>query len=573
MPTVAEILALDVLQHGLPEVVAGRDGLENEVRWVHISEVPDIAHLLRGGEIVLTTGIALPSERDGLVRLLTELARASAAGVIVELGRRFSHALPASAITAANRLHLPLVELHREVPFVSVTEAAHSLIFESQLTDLRIADQVSSTFMELSLEGASTTEILARVARLTRRIVVLENLAHQPLAIDTAGLDARDLLLTWDDSARRVASTGSTAFDPATGWLVTPVGARGQVWGRLVLVCQEQPSRVDEMTVERASAALALNHLIEQDGSSVERLAHGSLLADILTHARPVADTATTAAALGVPLDRGRFVGLVLRMSTAEHVPTGQVRQLSDMAATVAERCQLRAITGRLSDRAVGMLIALETRHQPDEVIDQYVQMLRQRAGSPGRVIAEIDFVVAAGPAVTGAVQARRTLQDANMMAEAALTKARVRPWYSIRDLELRGLFQLLQGNPTLAAFIEARIGPLLDYDSRHGSKLITVLESYLRNGGNKSVTATESHLSRPVLYRRLSLIQRITDVDLEEPESRLSLHAALVAYKTLSSRTSNTYGTLVREFEAAVAQYLVSTGPGNDQIRCLDMT
>jgi PucR family transcriptional regulator, purine catabolism regulatory protein len=544
MPTVAEILALDVLQHGLPEVVAGRDGLENEVRWVHISEVPDIAHLLRGGEIVLTTGIALPSERDGLVMLLTELARASAAGVIVELGRRFSHSLPAPAITAANRLHLPLVELHREVPFVSVTEAAHSLIFESQLTDLRLADQVSSTFMELSLEGASTTEILARVARLTRRIVVLENLAHQPLAIDTAGLDARDLLLTWDDSARRVTSTGSTTFDPATGWLVTPVGARGQVWGRLVLVCQEQPSRVDEMTLERASAALALNHLIEQDGSSVQRLAHGSLLTDILTHARPVADTATTAAALGVPLDRGRFVGLVLRLSTAEHVPTGQVRQLSDMAATVAERCQLRAITGRLSDRAVGVLLALENRHQPDEVIDQYVQLLRQRAGSAGSA-GSADFVVAAGPVVSGAIQARRTLQEANMMAEAALTKAPVRPWYSISDLELRGLFQLLQGNPTLAAFIEARIGPLLDYDSRHGSKLIAVLEVYLRNGGNKSLTATESHLSRPVLYRRLSLIQRITNVDLEEPESRLSLHAALVAYETLSARTSGRRGTL----------------------------
>jgi PucR family transcriptional regulator, purine catabolism regulatory protein len=218
------------------------------------------------------------------------------------------------------------------------------------------------------------------------------------------------------------------------------------------------------------------------------------------------------------------------------------------MAATVAERCQLRAITGRLSDRAVGVLLALENRHQPDEVIDQYVQMLRQRAGSAGsagRATAEIDFVVAAGPVVTGAIQARRTLQEANMMAEAALTKTRVRPWHSIRDLELRGLFQLPQGNPTLAAFIEARIGPLLDYDSRHGSQLITVLESYLRNGGNKSLTATESHLSRPVLYRRLSLIQRITNVDLEEPESRLSLHAALVAYETLSARTSNTSGTL----------------------------
>jgi purine catabolism regulator len=44
-------------------VVAGADRLGTPVRWVHAIELADVAHLLRGGELVLTTGIALPVRR------------------------------------------------------------------------------------------------------------------------------------------------------------------------------------------------------------------------------------------------------------------------------------------------------------------------------------------------------------------------------------------------------------------------------------------------------------------------------------------------------------------------------
>jgi hypothetical protein len=39
------------------------------VRWVHVSELADIATLLRGGELVLTTGIALPSAAANALHL------------------------------------------------------------------------------------------------------------------------------------------------------------------------------------------------------------------------------------------------------------------------------------------------------------------------------------------------------------------------------------------------------------------------------------------------------------------------------------------------------------------------
>src|SRR5262245_39062556 len=60
LPTLAEILEMPTVARGRPEVVAARKALDNQVRWVHVSELEDIAELLHGGELILTTGIALP---------------------------------------------------------------------------------------------------------------------------------------------------------------------------------------------------------------------------------------------------------------------------------------------------------------------------------------------------------------------------------------------------------------------------------------------------------------------------------------------------------------------------------
>lgn len=44
------------------------------MRWAHVAEVADIAHLLRGGELVLTTGVALPDDGPSLARYVADLA-------------------------------------------------------------------------------------------------------------------------------------------------------------------------------------------------------------------------------------------------------------------------------------------------------------------------------------------------------------------------------------------------------------------------------------------------------------------------------------------------------------------
>jgi PucR family transcriptional regulator, purine catabolism regulatory protein len=130
-PTVATILALDAVQAGRPRVVAGAgrlDGrLDGPVRWVHAIEMADAARLLRGGELVLTTGIALPDDPPSLDAYVGGLAGVGVSAVAVEpCSPRNQPAPPprpaegpaaaAGPVTAASRPGWPLRCSSRSAP-------------------------------------------------------------------------------------------------------------------------------------------------------------------------------------------------------------------------------------------------------------------------------------------------------------------------------------------------------------------------------------------------------------------------------------------------------------------------
>src|SRR5215469_11775262 len=116
MITLREVLDLDVVRRGQPQVMAAADRLDVPVRWVHAAELTDIGPLLRGGELLLSTGIALPDSAAGLAEYVSGLAGAGVTGLAIELGRRYTGTLPAALVGAAEAHGLPLIAFGREVP-------------------------------------------------------------------------------------------------------------------------------------------------------------------------------------------------------------------------------------------------------------------------------------------------------------------------------------------------------------------------------------------------------------------------------------------------------------------------
>ncbi|GAA4209347.1 PucR family transcriptional regulator [Microbispora amethystogenes] len=544
LPTVADVLALDTVRRGKPRVVAGGDRLDTRVRWVHVGEVHDIAHLLRGGELVLTTGVALPDEPGSLADYIGELAEVGASGLVVELGRRFVRELPRAVVTAAEEHGLPLVTLARETPFVQITESVHARIIDSQLQELRASEQLHEVFTELSVEGASPGEVLNQVVRFSGRPALLENLAHQVLACDAAGGDTGTVLANWEARSRAVMPSGRTAYDAAAGWLVTMVGARGQDWGRLILLCDGPPGPRDIVLAERAATTLALGRLLERHQESLERQAHGTILTGILTHAYADPDEAAARArAVGVPLTGRRLVSAVIRLpSPAGPVPAGTVAagavpagtalgeqarlgELAEAGAAACREAKLPALVGALDQSSVGVLLPLPPRTAAETALGVLAERLRAGFVTP--------FVLAAGSVVESIKDVRRSFLEAEQVAEVAVRRPDGRPFYRLPDLRLRGLLHLLRDDARLQTFAERELGALLAHDAQRHGDLTRILRVYLDSGRNKAVAAQKAHLSRPAFYDRLRRLERVLDIDLDDVESCLSLHVALLALET----------------------------------------
>lgn len=539
-PTVREVIALDPVRHGEPRVAAGEEGLDRPVRWVHAAEIPDIAALLRGGELVLTTGIGLPGHDAGLRTFIGELAEVGVAGLVVELGRRYPGQVPKVMVGAANRCGLPLVELRRVTPFVRITEAVHALIVDAQLTELRATEEIHQRFTELSVEGAEPAEVVRQAAGLAGCPVVLENLARQVLAYDPAGARAESLLDGWEQHSRRIRPARRTAYDPDAGWLVTTVGARGHDWGRLLLRWAPPPGGAPPpvrltILLERAASTLALGRLIRRDADGLERQLHQTLLTALLDHTRPVDEVALRARALGVTLHRRHLVGVVVRYRCDEPVGGDLQVRLRDLAEAVGQAVRdagLGGLASVIDDNSVGLLLALRAAAEEDRALTAFATALRRlRPGAAVPPEGASPVLVAAGSGVDTLLQARRSLVEARQVAEAARRARREVPVFRLPHVGLPGLLHLLRDEPRLQTFVERELGPVLAYDAEHPrDQLLGTLRAYLDSGRNKSAAAGLTHLSRPAFYERLARLARILDTDLDSVEACLSLHVALLA-------------------------------------------
>ncbi|MDY7105546.1 MAG: PucR family transcriptional regulator ligand-binding domain-containing protein [Actinomycetota bacterium] len=538
LPTVEDVLALPEVRAGSPRVVAGARGLGRPVRWLHVSEVTDIGKLLVGRELILMTGVALPEDPTDLGAYVHELDDAGASGLVVELGRRYDE-LPVSLVVAADRRGLPLVALRREVRFVSITEAVHAMIVDEQVQRLTFADRVHHEFVQLSTEGATASEVVTRAAALAGAPVVLESPHHRVLAAATDGHDG--VLGDWEARSRRVWADGRIAVAGPEGWLVTAVGARGEVWGRLVVIAGDDPTPQQAMVAEWAATALAINRLVERDQLTVELQAQGTLLADLARRApSPPAELRARLRAAGLPVERRRFLGLAIRPlgSGGPEGPGGAPepapsRLLAESVARAAEVCRLPALVGNLGPDVVAALVSITQRADHRAVTERLAGEIHDEVGRAA--LGEV--VIGAASPTLDVTQLGITLVEADQVADAARALGERRALHERSHIRFRGLLHHLADDSRLQQFVEQELGALLAHDTERGTDLLGTLEAYLAAGRNTSAAAATYHLSRAAFHRRLRAIEAVIDGDLGSVEVCLSLHVALEARQVLRAR------------------------------------
>lgn len=526
--TVAQALEMPVLRGAGPEVLAGRAGLDRQVRWVHTTELSDIAPLLRGGDLVLSTGIAFPDTAKDLEALATSLHDSDAAGLLIELGRRWA-SVPASLAAACERLELPLIALTREVRFAAATQEVGERIVDEQLAELREAERVHDTFTALSIEEAGPAEILAAVQRLAGAAVVLEDEQHRVLDYRSGPDDVAGFLTDWQSRSRAVEHLGRTTWDATNGWLITTLGRRDKGWGRLIVQAPASPAQRLIVVAERAAAALAMHRLQDRHRDSLLRRAHHEMMLGLLADPTDP-DLLRRCEVSGLPTAKRTFVGLAirpqLRVDGHDSRDPSVVDNVLASVVHATHGMRLSALVCEI-DRDIRVLLSLAPSARRERAVEKLA----------GRVADRHPVIIGAGRAVDRSAHIDRTLRESQHVVESVRADTGDRLIHRLEDVHLRGLLTMLGDDDRIRAFVTRELDALTEHDERTGGDLVVVLRALLEHPTSKSDAAAAVHLSRAAFYDRLTKIERVLGVDLGDPDVRVSLHVALLANEVARDR------------------------------------
>jgi purine catabolism regulator len=473
-------------------VLAGEEGLDAGVRWVHISELPDPTPWLSGGELLLTTGM-----RGLDADYVDRLAGHGLAGLGVGLGTDGGmEEVPPAALEAAQARGFPLFTVPVEMPFLAITERAAGHIVNESYATLQRAIAAHDRLQDVVLaEGG-----LEGIAR---------ELAAQ-LEAGVAILDAR---------GERLAQGGDTPHELAKAYGVSPlagtrtaVGDPPQAW---LVVDKPELKEFDRLLLRQAVTVVALELLRGRVAADTERRLAGDVLASLLS-----------GEITGIELRR-RLAPFGLRDSVAAVVlaPPEELRDAVERELPAAVRAEagagLAATAGPLACALVG------AHDEPYELAERLRARVSEAVGQP--------LPAGAGRAVAPA-DARRTFHEARCALEARQMAGNGVP--GVATFQDLGSFQLLlslQDDDALRLFCDSILSPLEEGEGAYGEELVRSLEVFIECNGQWEKAARQLFCHRHTLRYRIRRVEELTGRSLDSARDRIDFWLALRGREVLS--------------------------------------
>ncbi|MGW7260868.1 PucR family transcriptional regulator [Streptomyces sp. NPDC054834] len=319
---------------------------------------------------------------------------------------------------------------------------------------------------------------------------------------------------TWFEGFGITRATGPVRIPPTPeagvyrGRICLPVRHRGVVLGYVWLL-DDDPGPSERQLTAAMGVAARIGALLAdeaQHGADLTRELRAVLTAERgWPRDMAVAELRT---ALGARADGPHTVVCVAPWPSADPDDAPSVRTLPGATA-------LCTVPWGLSAQSLALLVRLRSTQAVTPAVSAAGRLLERAAGGSGAAAAGV------AAARLGLAELGTAWQEASAAARAALAEPRFGP---VAEWAQIGPYRLLTSLPPEAAH-DPVLAPLL---TPAHQELARTAEVYLDCAGQAGRTAAELGIHRQTLYYRLSRVEQLTGLDLDDGEDRLLLHMAL---------------------------------------------
>lgn len=482
-------------------VRAGEAGLDRPIAWVHSTELIDPTPFMEGGELLLTTGLAL-SPGSGSGECAGYIARLAAAGAVgLGFGTGLSHAtVPVELSEAAEATRLPLFEVPRSTPFIAISKAVSAALAADRYAALRRTNDAQHVLTRAAIAPNGLASIADHLSRLLGAwVLLLDHAGHPDQAAPASAADKAGLIAPELDRLRAIGTVAGAGFTIGTDQVsVQTLGARAR--GFLAI---GRPVPLDHSDRQIANAAAALMTLaLEQS---------------------------RTLAAANQQLRTGLFHLMAAGQSELARRPAAEL-----WGPLPTEPVQVYALAGPAAGRAAAAEQLEAVARDPEESlffaeVDPYLVVLASAGGSgrawlPALLEEDAPLRVGVGDPV-GYETLPHGYRQATLAVESVPGSGA--PVTRFADLAGQGLLRLLPGDQA-RGFAEALLAPLLQQDEDGRAVLVTSLRVWLEHHGQWDPAAVRLGVHRHTLRNRMRKVELLTGRSLDVPGYRAELWFAL---------------------------------------------
>jgi purine catabolism regulator len=506
------------------ELATGAESADAPVRWVHISELQDPTPWLSGGELMLTTGIPLDTEKKQRA-FVADLAERNLAGL--GFGTGFSHKrLPKALVDEASKRDFPLFEVPYSTPFIAITEKAFTRLVNEQYEVLQRGLAIQRRLERLVLEERGLEEIAATVASAVGGTVAIldgrgERLAgrgfRRQLSAEAVGAIRREVVGHAGDGHSFVPSHPSLAGRALAHPVVSPGGGPPQAW---VVIVRDSGGLGDfeRLILQQAVAIVALELMRRRVERETERRLAGDVLAGALGGLMDPVELRRRLEPFGIGGEAAVLVFTVQQPATAAAALE---------AALAVAGCPAVVAPHETSGRELLCAVIDAAEHDPLEVAAKAREAL----------LAEHDPVRAAASRTAAPDALRHSFHEARCALEAtAFANGSAPEVASWRDLGAFTLLLSIQDDDALRLYCDSVLGPIEEGDEEYGGELLRSLEAFIEQNGQWERAAREVYCHRHTLRYRMRKVEELTGRDLSRAHDRIEFWLALRARELVSS-------------------------------------
>lgn len=548
------------------KIVAGENGIDNEISIVNIIENPDAFDWLSPNELLLSTGYIFKDNEELQNRIIKELSEINCAGLIIKMKRYFDK-LPQNMIDQANKYGLPLIEL----PFEYTLSRVISIINEKasgryDLLNRKTLD-MHNLFFRITLEGGGIEKISSMLSETINNPIIFVdrdwNLLHYTEHIDNKVpleycLDLvknrqvfkQDFIDSIPQNISEIKKSIKRIYyleGMEIKCRILPVAVANYIYGYIVVwQTVRELTEFDYIILEQASTNMALERIKAKEIEDVKLKIRQDFFDDLLTGKITSSETIQTLSELHGLNSQYKYHCIVINIDSDE---------LNHYEDIVARRVKLESISRKCVDliydnssKADGevtcffrnnriIVLIGQNENRPPISINEAKLYANEIYKVLEKQINNTIFLIGIGRQYETIHSLYKSFSEAN---ESIRLMQKFDDKGGISHFEDHSVYHFLDSNikdMELEDFFMKRLGKVYEHDQLHGTSYIITLENYFLNNLNISETAKAMFLHRNTLIYRIEKVKEILNSDLKNSEELLQIQLALKIFRLLNKK------------------------------------